>query len=69
MITSSNYEDIKFLNVLEEMYNKHPHIKFNTSDVVKYTKPTDDKLEENAFILRLMTRQYNGPHDLDMLNR
>ena len=68
MITSSNYEDIKFLNVLEEMYNIHPHIKFNTFDVVKYTKPTDNKLEENEFKFRLMTRQYNGPHDLYMLN-
>ena len=68
MITSSNYEDIKFLNVLEEMYNIHHHIKFNTFGVVKYTKPTDDKLEENEFTFRLMTRQCNGPHDLDMLN-
>ena len=46
MITSSNYEEIKFLNVLEVMYNIHPYIKFNTFDVVKYTKPTDDKLEK-----------------------
>ena len=68
MITSSNYEDIKFLNVLEEMYNIHPHVKFNTFDVVKYTKPTDDKLEENELTFRLTTRQYNGPHDLNMLN-
>ena len=68
MITSSNYEDIKFLNVLEEMYTIHHHIQFNTFDVVKYTKPTDDKLEENEVTFRLMTRQYNGPHDLDMLN-
>ena len=68
MITSSNYADIKFLNVLEEVYNINPHIKFNTFDVVKYTKPTDDKLEENEFKFRLMIRQYNGPHDLDMLN-
>ena len=30
MITSSNYEDFKFLNVSEEMYNIHPHIKFKT---------------------------------------
>ena len=67
-ITSSNYEDIKFLNVLAEMYNIHPHIKSNTFDVVTYTKPTDDKLEENEFTFRQMTRQYNGPHDLDMLN-
>ena len=50
------------------MYNIHPHIKFNTFDVVKYTKPTDDKLEENEFTFRRMTRQYNGPYDLDMLN-
>ena len=68
MITSSNYEDIKFFNVLGEMYNIHPHIKFNIFDREKYTKPTDDKLEENEFTFRLMTRQYNGPHDLDMLN-
>ena len=49
------------------MYNIHPYIKFNTFDV-KYTKPTDDKVDENEFTIRLMTRQYNGPHDLDMLN-
>ena len=67
MTTISNYEDIKFLNVIEEMYNIHPHIKFNNFDVVKNTKPTDDKLEENKFTFRLMTRQYNGPHDLDIL--
>ena len=65
--TSSNYEDTKFLNVLETMYSIHPHIKFKTFDVVKYTKPTDDKLEENEFTFRLMTRQYNGPHDLELL--
>ena len=64
----TNSQDIKFLKVLEEMHNIHPHIKFNTFDVVKYTKLTDDKLEENEFTFRLMTRQYNGPHDLDMLN-
>ena len=70
MITSSNYEDAKFLKVLEAMYNIDPHFKFNTFDVVKYTKPTDDKLkkEENEFTFRLMTRQYNGPYDLDVLN-
>ena len=68
MITSSNYEDPKFLKVLEAIYNIHPHFKFNTFDVVKYTKPTDDKLEGNEFTFRLMTRQYNGPYDLDMLN-
>ena len=59
MITSSNCEDIKFLNLLEAMYNIHPHIKFNTFDVVKYRKSTDDKLEENEFTFRLMTRQYS----------
>ena len=68
VITSSKYEDPKFLKVLEAMYNIHPHFKFNTFDVVKYTKPTDDKLEENEFTFRLMTRQYNGPYDLVMLN-
>ena len=50
------------------MYNIYPHINFNTFDVVKHSKPTHDKLEENEFTFRLMTRQYNGPHDLDMLN-
>ena len=50
------------------MHNIHPHIKFNTFDVVKYTKPTDDKLEENEFTFSLMTRQYNCAHDLDLLN-
>ena len=59
MITLTNYEDIKVLNVSEEMYNTHPHIKFKTFDVVKYRKPRDDKLEENEFTFRLMTRQYN----------
>ena len=68
MITSNNYEDMEYLNVLEELYNIHPHIKLNTFDVVKYTKSTDDKLEENEFTFSLMTRRYNGPHDLDMLN-
>ena len=68
MITSGNYDDPKFLKVLETMYNKNPHIKFNIFVVVKYTKPTDDKLEEDEFTLRLMTRHYNGPYELDMLN-
>ena len=45
------------------MSDIHPYIKFNTFDVVKYTKPRDDKLEKNEFIFGLMTRQYNGPHD------
>ena len=68
MITNTNYEDIKFLNVLEDLYNIHPHINFYTFDIVKYKKPTDDKLEEKEFTFRIMTRQYNVPHDLDMLN-
>ena len=68
IITSSNYEDPKFLNILESLHNIYPHVKFNTFDVVKYTKPTDDKLEENDFTFRLMTRQYNGAHDLYLLN-
>ena len=68
MITISNYQDSRFLEALGELHNLHPHIKFNTFDVVRYTKPTDDKLEENEFKLRLMTRQYNRPSDLDMLN-
>ena len=68
IITSSNNEDPKFVNILESLHNIHPHIKLNTFDVVKYTKPTDDKLEENEFTFRLMTRQYNGAHDLDLLN-
>ena len=68
IITISNYEDPRCLKILESLHNIHPHIKFNTFDVVKYTKPTDDKLEENEFTFRLMTRQYNGAHDLDLLN-
>ena len=68
MITSSTYEDVKLLNLLETMYKIHHHFKFNTFDVVKYTKPTVDKLEENEFTFRLRTRQYNGPHDLDRFN-
>ena len=68
IITSSNYEDPKFLNILESLHIIHPHIRFNFFDVVKYTKLTDDKLEENEFTFRLMTRQYNGAHDLDLLN-
>ena len=68
IITSRSYEDPKFINALGTLHNIHPHIKLDTFDVVRYTKPTDDKLEENEFTFRLMTSQYNGPHDLDMLN-
>ena len=68
IIPGSNYEDPKFLNILESLHNIHPHTKFNTFDVVKYTKPTNDKIEENEFTFRLLTRQYNGARDLDFLN-
>ena len=68
IITSSNYEDPNFFNNLESLHIIYPHIKFNNFDVVKCTKPTDDKLEENDFKFRLMTKQYNGAHDLDLLN-
>ena len=68
ILSSSDYEDPRFLEALKAMHNIHFHIKFNTFDVIRYTKPTDDKLEENECTLRLMTRQYNGPYDLDMLN-
>ena len=68
IITSSSYEDPKFLKILESLHNIHPHIKFNTFDAVKYTKLIDDKLEENEFSFRLMTRQYNGAHELYLLN-
>ena len=61
MITSGNYEEPKLLKVLETMYNIHPQFKFYSFDVVKYTKPTDDKLEENEPTFRNKTRQYNGP--------
>ena len=66
-LSGSNYEDPRFLKALEALHNIHPHIKCNTFDVVRYTKPTDDKLEENEFTFRLMTIQYNGPYGLDML--
>ena len=68
IIYSSDYGDPRFLGTLEAMHNIHPHIKINTLDVVRYTKPTDDKIEEIEFPFRLMTRQYNGLYDLDMLN-
>ena len=53
IVTSTDYEDPRFLEALEALHNIHPHIKFNTFDVVRYTKPTDDKLEENDFTFRL----------------
>ena len=68
MTSRSDYEDTRFSEALEALYYIHPHIKFNTFDVVSYTKPTDEQLEENEFTFRLMTRQYNGSYDLDLLN-
>ena len=58
----------KFLQILEAVHNIHPHIKFNTCVAVKYKKSTDDKLEEIEFMFKLMTAQYNGPYDFDLLN-
>ena len=55
MISSSDNEDPRFLEALEALYKIHPHLKFNTFDVIRYTKPTDEQLEENEFTLRLMT--------------
>ena len=68
MRTSSDYEDPRFLEALNALHNIHPHIRFNTFDIVRYIKPTDEQLEENEFTFRLMTRQYNESYDLDMLN-
>ena len=68
IVTSTDYEDPRFLEALQTMHNIHPLIKFNTFDVVRYTKPTDDNLKENESTFRLMTRQYNGPYDLDLFN-
>ena len=69
MISSSDYEVPRFLEALEALYNIHPNINFNTFEVVRYTKSTDEQLEENEFTFRLITRQYNGSYDLDLLNR
>ena len=68
IVTSTDYEDPRFLEALEALHNIIPHIRFNNFDVVRYTKSTDDKLEENEFTFRLMTRQNSGPYDLDFLN-
>ena len=68
IVTITDYEDPRFLEALELLHNIHPHIKFNTFDVVRYTKPTDDKIEKIEFTFRLLTRQYNGPYDLYLLN-
>ena len=68
IIKNEHSEDSRFLETLEQMHGIHPHIKFNTLGVVRYTKPTDDKLEEIEFTFRLMTRQHNGSFDLDRLS-
>ena len=73
MISISDYEDPRFLEALQAMHNIHPHIIFNTFDAVRNTKPTYEKLEENEFTFRQMTRQYNGSYDnimdlMDLLN-
>ena len=33
------------MEALEEFHKIHPHIKFNTFDVVRFTKPSEEKLE------------------------
>ena len=55
MITSSNYDNPKLSEALETLHNIHLQIRFNSFDVVKYTKLEDDKLEEHEFTFRLMT--------------
>ena len=58
-VTSKKYEDPIFLEALESLRNTHSYIyvKVNTFDALRYAKPTDDKLEEIYFSLRLMSRQ------------
>ena len=58
---------IKFLD-LEKLHNIHPHIKFNTSDEVRYAKPINDKLESHKFVFISTSRQYNTPGSLVELN-
>ena len=67
-ISSSDHNDPKFANTLEALHKIHLYFKFNTFDVVRYTKQTDDKLGEHEFTIRLMSRQYNTPEDLHELN-
>ena len=38
IISSSDYEDPRFLEALGAMQNTQPHIKFDTFDVVRYKK-------------------------------
>ena len=68
MKSSSIFEDPRFLEALEALYKLHPHIKFNTFDVVRYTKPTDEQIEEKDITVGLRTRQYNRSYDLDLVN-
>ena len=56
------------LEALDAIHNKHPHIKFNTFDVVRDTKPTDETLEGNNFTFRLISLLFYTPYDLDVLN-
>ena len=67
-VTTKKHEDPIFSLALEVLRNVHPYIKFNTFDVVRHKKPTDDKLEEYDFTLRLRSRQNNIPYELDLLN-
>ena len=67
-VNSKNYEDAIFLETLEALHNILPHIKFNTIDVVRYTKPIVDKLAQNEVTFGQMSRQYNKSFDLDLLN-
>ena len=56
------------MEALEALYKIKPHIKFNSFDVVRYTKPTDEQIEENEITFRLMNSQKNESFDLDWLN-
>ena len=67
-MTSHDYNDPIIANALPTLHKIQPHFKINTFDVVNYTKPTDDKIEEPNFPFRLMTRQNISPIDLDELN-
>ena len=66
IVTSSKYDDPKFLQVLEELRSTHPYIKFNTRDIVNYIKPSDQ--EEKEFTFWTLSRIYNISEDLDELN-
>ena len=53
-LASTDYSDPIFINTLHII---HSHIKFNTFDVEKCTKPTDQELEEHELTFRLMTQE------------